>query len=67
MMKAGIVIDSWKLDIFKRHLEAAKYKYEQKPGIVAGTLTLMVVADSAAALKPIVEAAQQECASKRHG
>ena len=60
-MLAGVAIDKWKLDVFKRHLEAAGYTYKVCPG-VAGTLLLQVPCDYFHKLQPIIEAAQRECA-----
>lgn len=60
MITAGIVIDDWKLPIFERRLKAAGYEFEQHPGVTSGTLLLKVQAESAAALQPVVEAANRE-------
>jgi hypothetical protein len=60
-MKAGVVIDGWKLPIFKRHLDAAGYKYTEHPGLTADTLTLKVTCEWAHKLQPIVKAANDEC------
>jgi len=40
MQKAAIVIDVWKLPVFERHLAAAGYEFEQRPGLTGKTLTL---------------------------
>lgn len=60
-MIAGVVIDDWKLSIFKRHLDAAGYKYTEHPGLTVNTLTLKVTCESAHELQPVVEAACSEC------
>lgn len=60
-MMAGVVIDDWKLPIFKRHLDAAGYTYTEHPGITRNTLNLMVTCKWVHKLKPIVEAANAEC------
>lgn len=62
---AGVVIDSWKLAIFKKHLDAAGYQYTEHPGITSDTLVLRVKYEWVAELKPIVEAANAECAASR--
>ncbi len=59
---AGVVLDDWKLPIFKKHLDAAGYKYAAPTQFTAGTLTLKVSYEWAHELKPIIEAAQRECA-----
>lgn len=60
-MIAGVVIDDWKLPIFKRHLDAAGYPYTEHPGLTAHTLTLQVRCDGVHKLQPIVRAANDEC------
>lgn len=65
MKTAGVVIDSWKLPTFKKHLDAAGYTYTEHPGITRGTLTLKVQYEWVAILKPIIEAANAECQGRR--
>ncbi len=65
MKKAAVCIDDWKLPIFKRHLDAAGYTYKECPGITSGTLTLKVNYEWVHELKPIIEAAQKECAEAK--
>ena len=62
MKTAGVAIDDWKLDVFKRHLDAAGYQYEEPVELTPGTLILRVKYEWAHKLQPIIEAAQQECA-----
>lgn len=62
-MKAGIVIDDWKLPIFKRHLSQAGHVYEQAPGVTKATLLLTVETDNVAALEIVVRAANAEAAT----
>lgn len=62
MKKAGVGIDDWKLPIFKKHLDAAGYRYEEPLPLGPGTLLLQVYYEWVHELKPIIEAAQQECA-----
>lgn len=62
MKTAAVCIDSWKLPIFKRHLDEAGYSYTEGPGITDNTLMLKVKYEWAADLTPVVEAANQECA-----
>lgn len=64
-MKAGIVIDDWKLPIFDRHLSESGYVYEKHPGVTAGTLTLTVETEDAKALAVVVRAANTEAAKRR--
>lgn len=64
---AGVVIDAWKLAVFKSHLDAAGYKYTEHPGITDNTLILRVGYKWVAEIKPIIEAANAECARSRPG
>lgn len=61
-MKAGILIDDWKLPIFERHLSQAGYAYEKVPGLTAGTLLLTVKTKNATALGEVARAANKEAA-----
>jgi hypothetical protein len=58
---AAVMIDDWKLAIFKRHLDDAGYKYEQMEGLTQGTILLRVKYEYVAALHTVVDAAQAEC------
>lgn len=62
--KAGVCLDDWKLPIFKKHLDAVGYKYDEPVQFTPGTLILRVHYKWVHELKPIIEAAQQECAEK---
>lgn len=67
MKTAAVVIDAWKLPIFKRHLDKAGYKYTENPGVASDTLTLRVSYEWVAQLQPVIVAANDECArSKAH-
>lgn len=57
--KAGIVIDMWKLDIFKRHLEQAGFTFTYMP-FMEYTLLLHVHTDNLEALKHTLKAATEE-------
>lgn len=65
-MIAGVVIDSWKLEVFKRRLDAAGYTYTEHPGPFPNVTTLRVKCNFAFELKGVVEAAQLECARVKH-
>jgi hypothetical protein len=60
--KAAVVFDDWKLPIFKKHLDAAGYKYEESVPFTPDTLVLKVHYEWAHKLTPIIEAANRECA-----
>lgn len=64
-MIAAVVIDKWKLAIFKKHLDAGGFTYEEGPGITADTLSLKVTTPDAMTLLPFMEAAQSECKRKK--
>ena len=65
MKKAAVVIDDWKLPVFRRHLDAAGRTYMEGPVITADTLLLQVQYEWVADLKPIIEAANKECANAK--
>lgn len=64
-MKAGIVIDDWKLGIFKKHLNKSKYQYEVKNGITKDTLSIFVEFENVGILETIVKAANDEAATSK--
>lgn len=66
VLKIGVVIDSWKLPIFKRHFENAKYEFEQFPGVTENTLLLQVHTDNPKFLEVICRSAQKEAARKKY-
>lgn len=65
MKIAGVVIDAYKLDIFKKHLDAGGYKYTQHDGPKPGTLTLRVEYEWVESIQPVIQAANDE--AKRKG
>lgn len=66
-MKAGIVIDRWKLPIFTRLLRDAGFSYEEVGALVANTLTLIVETADGLRLAKVVAAANAEAAASRKG
>lgn len=66
MKKAGVVIDAWKLPIFKKHLDEAGYNYQQFNGPTKGVITLQVEYVFVKDVQPIIEAANSECAKEKH-
>lgn len=62
---AGIGLDDWKLPIFRKHLDAAGYKYEDPVRFTEGTSVLKVHYKWVHELQPIIEAAQRECAERK--
>lgn len=66
-IRAGIMIDSWKLPVFKKRLKKAGYSFEKGDGVVPGTLSLYVETNNTIKLQKVVEEANRECArSKMH-
>ena len=61
---AAVAIDNWKLQIFKKHLDAAGYKYTEHPNLIGETMLLKVHYEWVAELQPIIEAANAECAKQ---
>ncbi len=65
MKTAAVIIDSWKLPIFSKHLRDASFSYDTAPGMTVNTITLKVAYEWVAKLQQVIEAAQKECADKR--
>lgn len=59
-MVAGIAIDSWKRNIFERHLTAAEYAFTTGAGVTNDTLLLKVQTEDLKALEVIVREANDE-------
>ena len=67
MKKAAIVIDDWKLSIFKKTLDSEGYEYKEIKGPGPNCITLTVKTDNIAKLRPIVEKMNREAnLSKLH-
>lgn len=62
---SGIIIDDWKLPIFKKTLDAEGYKYTEHSGKSPGLIVLNVETDNTAKLAPIVEKMNAEAARSR--
>lgn len=58
-MKAAVVVDDWKLPIFRQRLAAAGYSFEEKGAFTEGTSILHVETQDAAALKTILQRCQK--------
>lgn len=65
--KAAVAIDIWKLEIFRKHLNGAGYKFTEHPGVTKESMLLQVEYEWVANLKPVIEAAQLECAKMKPG
>ena len=64
-MKAGILVDDWKLPVFRRLLTAGGYTYVDG-GAPSPDVTLLTVETSdVLKLKDVVEACQRECAQQK--
>lgn len=61
-MKAGIVIDSWKIDIFRRNLKSSGYSFIEAGHLPEDCLLLTVTTDNVIALNEVVTAANLEAA-----
>jgi hypothetical protein len=66
-MRAAIAIDNWKLPIFKRHLDAAGFDYEELFGVTHDTMFLSVVTEDVDSLAVVVKAANAEAAREKVG
>lgn len=58
---AAVVVDDWKIPVFKRHLDAAGYKYDAPIRFTKKTSTIRVHYEWVHKLAPIVHAAEDEC------
>lgn len=58
---AAVVLDAWKLPVFKKHLDASGYTYTEHPGVTTDTVTLRVSYEWVSKLQPIIQAANDEC------
>lgn len=65
MKTAAVVIDSWKLSIFKRRLAHAGYTFTEHPGLTPATLALTVEFEDVDQLTEVIRAAQLECAERK--
>ncbi len=61
-MRAGIIIDDWKLAIFRKRLTEAGYHYTDGGAPQPNITKLVVVTDDPLALQKVIEAATAECA-----
>lgn len=66
MKTAGVIIDSWKLSIFKKYLDAANFSYTENHGI-DNTIVLKVEYKCVSELQPVVEAAEKKCKEHKQG
>lgn len=64
-MKAGVVLEKWKLPIFKKHLDKAGFEYEERPGLLENCVTLHVQFDDVSELTPIIKAANLAAARSK--
>lgn len=64
-MKAGIVLDNWKLPIFRKRLTEAGYEYEDGGGLTSDTTVLTVETDDVLALKKVIESCEAESRKSR--
>jgi len=67
MKTAGIVLDDWKLPIFKRCLDKGGFKYLEFNGPTKNCITLKVEFENITELQPIVQAANDEAAQFKRG
>ncbi len=65
MKTAAIIVDDWKVSIFRRYLEAGGYTYTESSDEVLKVVILRVQTEDVTVLLPTVEAAASECAKLR--
>lgn len=64
-MKAGIVLDKWKLPVFQKRLTEAGFSFEELGQLTPGTFTLTVETENAAYLQTVIEQCQAECQKQK--
>lgn len=65
IMKAGIIIDDWKLPFFEKRLTGAGFTFEKRGHLTPKTLVLTVETSDIGGLNLVVEAAQNAAAKSR--
>ena len=63
-MRAAVVVDSWKLPIFERHLQQSSYTYtiaEIVDGALKDTTLLTIETENVQALYSVLKDAHKEC------
>ena len=63
-MRAGIVVEDWKLPVFRKRLTDAGFVYEDGGAVLPDTTNLIVTTDDVLRLKSTIEACQRECRRK---
>lgn len=61
IIAAGLVIDNWKVKIFRKHLDKAGFSYKEAGHLTEEQLVIHVDVDDPDKLVPIVVAAEEEC------
>lgn len=64
-MRAGIVVDDWKLPVFRKRLTEAGFEYTDAGGLTHATTVLTVETDDVSRLGDVVKACQHECRKQR--
>ncbi len=64
-MKAAIVVDDWKLPVFRKRLTEAGYAYTDAGGLTHNTTVLTVETNDMLKLKAVIENCQSECRKQR--
>jgi hypothetical protein len=60
-VKAGIVVDDWKLPVFRKRLTEAGFTYTDAGGLTHDTTVLTVRTDDVPSLQKVIERCQTEC------
>lgn len=65
-MKAGVVVDDWKLPVFRKRLTENGFAYTDAGGLTPGVTALAVIyeRETFAKLMALVTACEAECAKK---
>ena len=65
MIKCGIAIDDWKLEIFEKHLTEAGYTFVKAAGLAPNVSILSVETGTPIELQKLLTVANSECAKMK--
>ena len=67
MIKAVIVLEDWKLPIFRKRLESAGFEYKDKGAFTVDSTMLHVETDDLSGLNKVLKNCYKECEKLKRG
>jgi len=64
-MKIGVVIDKWKLSIFRKRFHESGVKFSEHKGLTDDTLLLRISCEFMADVQHVIEQANNECRKEK--